>query len=58
MDLQIWKSVAVRRRNRLEKAIRDKQPRPVITQLQRFTEKARRKVKALENEVFKIGSIE
>lgn len=58
MDLQIWKSVAVRRRNRLEKAIRDKQPRIVITQLQRITEKARRKVKALENEVFLVGEIE
>ena len=58
MDLPIWKSVAVKRRNRAEKAARDNQPRSVVTQLQRFTEKARRKVKALENEVFLVGEIE
>ncbi len=58
IDLVIWKGLAVTRRNRLELGKKKKWPKSMIRQMEIFTEKARRKVKALENDVFLIGEIE
>ena len=58
LDLVIWKGLAVTRRNRAEHAKAQDWPKPALREMQRFAEKARRKVKALENIVFKLGAIE